>query len=443
MANNTIDIIINAKDEASKVLSGIGGGLESVGSKAQQFLIDGLAVGATAATGALASLVGISIDSINAAKQNEQVTAQLAARIKSTGGAAGLTAKNVLDMSDSLEKQTAISHQAITAGQDMLLTFTNIGGKGGIFEDTTKAVMDVATAMNQGAIPTSLQLSDTAKQLGIALNDPAAGLGRLKREGVQFTEQQKEQIKTLQKSGDLMGAQRLVLDELAKEFGGSAAASAQTFEGRLASMNNKITDVKEKLGEALIQGLTPFVKKISDFVDSPQGQHFVDQMTDSIQRFFNYINAHQSDILGFLTAVGKILKSIWDVGVGVAGIFDKIAGSIAAAIADFEVLQNKVHSNGLLSGLATYFHLDGFKAAGGPVSSGGSYVVGEKGPELFVPNSGGTIVPNNALNGGGGSSNSYTFNIGSVDSRATADYLAEEIADKIGRIAVKATQGVY
>jgi len=40
----------------------------------------------------------------------------------------------------------------------------------------------------------------------------------------------------------------------------------------------------------------------------------------------------------------------------------------------------------------------GFKAAGGPVSAGSPYVVGEQGPELFVPDRGGTIVPN----GGGG-----------------------------------------
>lgn len=40
-------------------------------------------------------------------------------------------------------------------------------------------------------------------------------------------------------------------------------------------------------------------------------------------------------------------------------------------------------------------------ASGGHVSDGMPYIVGERGPELFVPNSSGEIVPNNALNGGG------------------------------------------
>jgi hypothetical protein len=40
-----------------------------------------------------------------------------------------------------------------------------------------------------------------------------------------------------------------------------------------------------------------------------------------------------------------------------------------------------------------------FRASGGPVRQGGSYIVGEKGPELFTPGSSGSITPNNALGG--------------------------------------------
>jgi TP901 family phage tail tape measure protein len=44
----------------------------------------------------------------------------------------------------------------------------------------------------------------------------------------------------------------------------------------------------------------------------------------------------------------------------------------------------------------------GFKANGGPVTGGGTYMVGERGPELFVPNTSGMIVPHEALQGSGG-----------------------------------------
>ena len=41
-----------------------------------------------------------------------------------------------------------------------------------------------------------------------------------------------------------------------------------------------------------------------------------------------------------------------------------------------------------------------FKANGGPVKGGNSYIVGERGPELFTPGVSGMITPNHALGGG-------------------------------------------
>jgi hypothetical protein len=40
------------------------------------------------------------------------------------------------------------------------------------------------------------------------------------------------------------------------------------------------------------------------------------------------------------------------------------------------------------------------RASGGPVTAGGAYLVGERGPEMFVPRSNGNIIPNGAMGGG-------------------------------------------
>ena len=71
----------------------------------------------------------------------------------------------------------------------------------------------------------------------------------------------------------------------------------------------------------------------------------------------------------------------------------------------------------------------GFMAAGGPVSAGSSYVVGEKGPELFVPHASGTIVPNNKMGGGsgsGGGSVTVNYNIAAGVSRAELAPILEQ-----------------
>jgi len=66
----------------------------------------------------------------------------------------------------------------------------------------------------------------------------------------------------------------------------------------------------------------------------------------------------------------------------------------------------------------------GERAAGGPVAGGRPYLIGEKGPELFVPGSNGNVVPNNAMGG-----NSYTINVnaGVGDPRAIGQQIVEYV----------------
>ena len=65
----------------------------------------------------------------------------------------------------------------------------------------------------------------------------------------------------------------------------------------------------------------------------------------------------------------------------------------------------------MASGLGTFFaDLFTGRASGGPVTGGTPYLVGEKGPELFMPASSGSIVPNNRLSSSGGGSTGVTIN---------------------------------
>jgi len=81
---------------------------------------------------------------------------------------------------------------------------------------------------------------------------------------------------------------------------------------------------------------------------------------------------------------------------------------------------------GLLGGL--------FRANGGPVKGNSPYIVGERGPELFVPRSSGTVVPNNAL--GGGSTNVVV----NVDAKGTAAQGDDAQAGQLGRLIGAAVQ---
>jgi lambda family phage tail tape measure protein len=73
------------------------------------------------------------------------------------------------------------------------------------------------------------------------------------------------------------------------------------------------------------------------------------------------------------------------------------------------------------------FSLPG-RAAGGPVTAGQPYIVGEQGPEVFLPTSSGTIIPNNRLgsNGGGGAATSVVYNIQAVDAPSFRQLVARD-----------------
>jgi hypothetical protein len=108
-----------------------------------------------------------------------------------------------------------------------------------------------------------------AKMLGKALNDPERGLTALSRAGVTFTQQQKDQIKTLTEGGEVLKAQQLILAEVESQVGGVAAATATGID----QFNVYFDNLKEELGlavlpliNALISGLLPAIRTVGDMV---------------------------------------------------------------------------------------------------------------------------------------------------------------------------------
>lgn len=217
-------------------------------------IMDKAVLGAAAAIGG--GLVLALKNGFTGLKENEQASAQTAAAIKSTGGAANVTTGQIEKLADGIEKKSGMDAHAIQSGSNLLLTFTKIKNEAGdgndIFDQTTKTMADMATAM--GTDP-----KNAAMQLGKALNDPVKGVSALGRAGVQFTKEQKDQIKTLVESGDTMGAQKIILAELETQFGGSADAAGKTFAGRMSILKHRFDEFSETLAAKLMPVLMAFM----------------------------------------------------------------------------------------------------------------------------------------------------------------------------------------
>lgn len=154
--------------------------------------------------------------------QVARVTANV---LTTTGGAAGITADGVSKLAGAMSSASGVSKDLIQHGANVMLTFTGVknavGAGNDIFNRGTQAALDMSRALGT-------DMQGATIQVGKALNDPIKGVTALQRVGVSFTAQQKDQISAMVKSGHTMDAQKLILNELGKEFGGTALAMSST-----------------------------------------------------------------------------------------------------------------------------------------------------------------------------------------------------------------------
>jgi hypothetical protein len=276
--------ILGDADQFKKSIADVDGKTSKLGSSFTKMA--GLAAGAFAAAGVGSMVKG----ALDAASEAMKVSAQTEAVVKSTGAAAGVTSTYVGDLAHTLQNLSGVSDEAIQTGQNMLLTFTNIkdgvGANNKVFTEATKTMLDMSVA-------TGTDAKNSALQLGKALNDPVKGISALSRVGVTFTEQQKEQIKTMVAAGDTAGAQKVILAELSKEFGGSAAAAGAAMTP-MEKLSMRFGDIQEAVGVALI----PIIEKLSAIL--------TDTVIPVIQGFAEKLDAWKVPLL----AIGGVITAV-------------------------------------------------------------------------------------------------------------------------------------
>ncbi|SMC17167.1 Phage-related protein [Clostridium acidisoli DSM 12555] len=280
---------------------------------------------------AIPIMAGMGLQSlIDKATASQQALGQMNTVLNSTHGAAGMTRDALLNLASSQAQVTTYSKGANVATENLLLTFTNIGSK--TFPQALTAVNDMSTALGQDT-------KDSAIQLGKALNDPVKGITALSRVGVSFTDQQKNQIAAMEKAGNVAGAQGVILQELQKEFGGSAEAAGKTFGGQLSILKNQLFSVGTSIMSQLMPPLTSFMGMINSHM--PQIQSIVSSVINGISTTFKTLGpivlGIGQDILKIATNIfpqlsgssGNLGKTLLDLAKGglttVKEIFDWLA----------------------------------------------------------------------------------------------------------------------
>ena len=136
---------------------------------------------------------------------------------------------------------------------------------------------------------------------------------------------------------------------------------------------------------ALLKQLTPLEKQMNDLAKSIEN--------DMTNAFMSMVDGTMSVQDAFKSMAASIIKDLYKVYI----LKNLIGGYSTSVGAGGERI---VESSGIVGKIGTA--LNGGKANGGPVAAGGSYLVGERGPEIFTPGiGGGTITPNSQSGLGG------------------------------------------
>ena len=267
MAAKLIIEIVTEASKAKKELAETSDGVKSVGKSADMM---GKALIAGAAAGA-AGLVALGVGAFNAAAESAKIGRETERVIKTIGAASWTSAAQVQELAGAISDKTGADDEAIQSGANLLLTFANVKNEVGegndVFDQATGLALDMSTALGT-------DMSGAAVQLGKALNDPLKGITALSKAGVSFTEDQKAQIKLMAESGDLLGAQKIVLAELSKEFKGAAEAAGTPLDKLMVAAGNLQEEIGAKLIPAvdavagvLANTLGPAFEAVSGFVE--------------------------------------------------------------------------------------------------------------------------------------------------------------------------------
>jgi hypothetical protein len=252
------DLILRVGADTSQLNKNLGDARKSIAKNTRE--IQNL--GRNLTVGVTAPLAIMGATSVQAFREQNKAIAQVEAGLKSTAGQVGFTSQELQKMASDLQNKTLFGDEVILKDATaQLLTFTNISGQN--FARTQQAALDLATRLDG-------DLKSASIQLGKALNDPVANLSALSRSGIQFSEDQKEVIKSLAETGQLAEAQTIILDELNKQYGGSAAAAAEA-DGGFTQLANSFGDLQEEIGRLLVQYLRPIVDRLKTFVQFLQG----------------------------------------------------------------------------------------------------------------------------------------------------------------------------
>lgn len=174
---------------------------------------------------------------------------------RSMGSLGGYTAEQIKLYASLRQEVTKFGDEVSIRAAANLGTFGNI--RDDVFLETLAMAQDMAEFFGT-------DLFNEITGLGRALNDPIKGLTALSRRGISFTNEQTDMISKLVEQNNIYGAQKLILEELANQYGGQSTNAVSNFNDKLIQFNNAWGDFQERMGGAVDEVASDFIPALEN-----------------------------------------------------------------------------------------------------------------------------------------------------------------------------------
>ncbi len=239
---------------------------------------------------ALAALSVISIKSLKSYAQAQEQQIRLEKFIRATGGAAGFTAKQLDKMSNSMAGDTVFNDTEIKKAMGVMLTFKKVTGD--TFTRAMKSAQDMSAALGT-------DLQGSVVQLGKALEDPIAGISAMARSGISFSKAQKETIKSLVESNNLLEAQLMILKAVEGQVKGLANRDVRSLSQQWAFVKEEVGNVFKNIGRSINETIA-LNRSLNAIAETLK---FINQLSDK-----DFMRGMLKNIVGLDSIANKLMQ---------------------------------------------------------------------------------------------------------------------------------------
>jgi len=386
-SKNIVEIVIKATDQASKKMKGLDGVFKKLGV-------------AAAATGVAVAAMGVAAG-VAIIKMTKE-----AAQVEKLKGTFDALADSINENADLMIKDLRVASRGMLNDADLMQASNKLVAMG--LAETSEESSKLVEMSTQLGSAMGMDATEAAEAFALMLANQS--IPRLDNFGIS-SGVVRDRILELMEADKSMTREQAFMNAVMEEGSKTMEKVGEQGTGAAASMARlqaKVDNLKVEIGRRFLPILEVLADKLIVLWDDPKVQEaigklfvWIEGVADSIVDIVNYL-ADGNVEAAFDTAFGegayKSVQKVLDIVNNLKFALSDIPAAFARTYQPFApkmAQQAYMHSRSDVN--RTLY--SGGRASGGSVSAGGSYLVGERGPEMLTMGSDGYVTPNNKLGG--------------------------------------------